>query len=145
MYLVIFKNVRMCLSGCTFGIVYVPCIYSHARWGYRRRFGSLLLCPLSIERYYFPLFVDSNERRRSNRRDHHSYLTLSVLVELFHICADWLKVCLPPAERERVLNSASNVRRVFGPLAKYLRTCHTLRYLTARTKSQHRKHSVAAA
>ena len=25
----------------------------------RRRFRSLLLCPLSVERYYFPLFVDS--------------------------------------------------------------------------------------
>ena len=24
-----------------------------------RRFRSLLLCPLSVERYYFPLFVDS--------------------------------------------------------------------------------------
>ena len=41
---------------CTFGGVYVPCIYSHARWSYRRRFRSLLLCPLSVERYYFPLF-----------------------------------------------------------------------------------------
>ena len=39
--------------------VYIPCIYSHARWSYRRRFRSLLLCPLSVERYYFPLFVDS--------------------------------------------------------------------------------------
>ena len=25
---------------------------------YRRRFTSLLLCALSVERYYFPLFVD---------------------------------------------------------------------------------------
>ena len=27
--------------------------YSHARWSYRRRFRSLLLCPLSVEHYYF--------------------------------------------------------------------------------------------
>ena len=32
-------------------------IYSHARWSYRRRFRSLLLRPLSVERYNFPLFV----------------------------------------------------------------------------------------
>ena len=47
------------LSLC-FGGVYVPCIYSHARRGNRRRFSSLLLCPLSVGRYYFPLFVDSD-------------------------------------------------------------------------------------
>ena len=40
-------------------------IYSHARWSYRRRFGSLLLCPLSVERYYFPSFVDSSGTRSS--------------------------------------------------------------------------------
>ena len=45
--------------GCTFGGVYIPCIYSHTRWSYRRLFRSLLLCPLSVERYYFPLFVES--------------------------------------------------------------------------------------
>ena len=32
----------------------IPCIYSHARWSYRRRFRSLSLCPLSAERYHFP-------------------------------------------------------------------------------------------
>ena len=47
------------LWGCTVGGVYVPCIYSHARWCYRSRFRSLLLCPLSVEFYYFPFFVDS--------------------------------------------------------------------------------------
>ena len=36
--------------------------YSHARWSYRRRFRSLLLCPLSVERYYFPMFVDSQRK-----------------------------------------------------------------------------------
>ena len=43
--------------GCTFGRVYLdlPCIYSHDRWSYRRRFRLSLLCPLSVERYYFPL------------------------------------------------------------------------------------------
>ena len=41
----------------TFGGVYVPCIYSHAKWSYGRQFRSLLLCPLSVERYQFPLFV----------------------------------------------------------------------------------------
>ena len=44
--------------GCTFDGVDVPYIYSHARCSYRRRFRFLLLCPLSVERYYFPLFVD---------------------------------------------------------------------------------------
>ena len=34
------------------------CTYSHGGWGCRRRFRSLLLCPLSEERYYFPLFGD---------------------------------------------------------------------------------------
>ena len=38
--------------------VYVFCIYSRARWSYRGRLRSLLLCPLSVERYYFPSFVD---------------------------------------------------------------------------------------
>ena len=31
---------------------YVPCIYSNGR-----QFRSLLLCPLSVKWYYFPLFV----------------------------------------------------------------------------------------
>ena len=44
--------------GYTFGGVYIPCIYSHAWCTYCRRFRSLSLCPLSVERYYFPLFVD---------------------------------------------------------------------------------------
>ena len=35
---------------CTVGGVYVACIYSHARWSYRGRFRSLLLCPVSTER-----------------------------------------------------------------------------------------------
>ena len=34
--------------GCTFGEVYVPCNYSHARWSNRTRSRSLLLCPLSV-------------------------------------------------------------------------------------------------
>ena len=42
--------------GCTFGGVYIPCIYSHARWSYRRRFRWLLLCPLSVDRCYFFFF-----------------------------------------------------------------------------------------
>ena len=29
--------------GCTSGGVYGPCFYTHARWEYRRRLGSLLL------------------------------------------------------------------------------------------------------
>ena len=34
----------------------------HARWELpQRRFRSLSLCPLSVERYYFPLFVDSTQ------------------------------------------------------------------------------------
>ena len=44
--------------GCTFGGVYIHWIYSHAEWSYRRRFRFLLLCPLSVERYYFSWFVD---------------------------------------------------------------------------------------
>ena len=45
--------------GCTFGGVYIPCIYSHARCSYRWQFRSLLLCPLPFELYHFPLFGDS--------------------------------------------------------------------------------------
>ena len=37
--------------------IYVLCIYSHARWSDRRRSRSLLLCALSVERHYLPLFV----------------------------------------------------------------------------------------
>ena len=49
----------MCLWCPDCGVLYfIPCIYSHARWSYRRRFRSLLLCPLSVECYYFPLFGD---------------------------------------------------------------------------------------
>ena len=47
--------------------VYVPCIYSHVRWSYCRRFRSLLLCPLSVERYYFPLIVDCIQQSSSAR------------------------------------------------------------------------------
>ena len=32
------------LWGCTLGGVYIPCIYSHASWSYRRRFRSLCCC-----------------------------------------------------------------------------------------------------
>ena len=49
-------------NGCTFGGVYIPCIYSHARWNYRGRFRSLLLCPLLVEGYSFHLFVNSLQR-----------------------------------------------------------------------------------
>ena len=56
--------------GCTFGGVYIPCIYPHARWSYRRRFRSLLLCPLSVERYCFLLFVDSARWFYSNAGPH---------------------------------------------------------------------------
>ena len=49
------------LWGCTFGGVYVLCIYLHARRSYRRRFRSLLFRPLSVERCYFSLFVDSTQ------------------------------------------------------------------------------------
>ena len=52
---------------CTFGGVYVSCIHAHARWSYGRWFGSLLLCPLSVERYYFPLFGYSLHRRQVDR------------------------------------------------------------------------------
>ena len=38
---------------------YIACIYSHTRWTYRRRLRSLL-CTLSVDRYYFPLFVGSS-------------------------------------------------------------------------------------
>ena len=44
--------------GWTFGGVYVPCIYSHARWSYYRRFRSVVVCPLSVKCYYFPLSGD---------------------------------------------------------------------------------------
>ena len=45
-------------GGCAFGGVYVPCIYSQANWSSRRQFRSLLLCPMFVERYYFPSLVD---------------------------------------------------------------------------------------
>ena len=48
--------------GCTFGGVYIPCIYLHARWSYHRQFRYLLLCPLSVKRYYFHLFVDETDQ-----------------------------------------------------------------------------------
>ena len=54
---------------CTFGGVYVPCIYSHANGSYRRWFRSLLLCPLSVERYKLPFSVNliSHQESRSKR------------------------------------------------------------------------------
>ena len=50
---------------CTFGGVYVPCIYSHARWSYRRLFRSLSLRPLSVDRYCFPLIVEVCKARKN--------------------------------------------------------------------------------
>ena len=47
------------LWGRIFGGVCIPCIYSHAGWSYRRRLKSLLLRPLSGERYHFLLLGDS--------------------------------------------------------------------------------------
>ena len=40
----------------TFGGVYVRCIYSHARWSYRRGIRRLLLFPLLVERCSLPLW-----------------------------------------------------------------------------------------
>ena len=44
---------------CTFGGTYVPYIYSPARWSYHWVVRFLLMRPLSVEHYYFPLFADS--------------------------------------------------------------------------------------
>ena len=51
---------------CTFGGVYTPCIYSHARWSY---VGDSDLCwyaTLSVERYYFPLLKVYKIRQHQN-------------------------------------------------------------------------------
>ena len=53
---------------CNFGGVYIPWIYSHARWSYRRRFRSLLLCPLSVGHYHFPLLMKTVIPLISERR-----------------------------------------------------------------------------
>ena len=87
--------------GCTFGGVYIPCSYSHAEWSYRRRFRSLLLCPLSVERYYFPLFVDLSPCRRLWRLCRDAQLILPVLLPLLlsHRCHQQkrrLVIVLPP-------------------------------------------------
>ena len=54
----VFFTQRGCTFGgcCVFGGVHERCIYLHARWSYRRRLR--LMCPSSVERYYFPSFVD---------------------------------------------------------------------------------------
>ena len=54
-------------SGCTFGEI-LPGIYLHATGSYRRRFRSLLVGPLSVKRYYFPLFVDSTQTLQASFR-----------------------------------------------------------------------------
>ena len=62
---------RRCLLGGVVCTLYL----SHARWSYRRRLGSLLLCACSIwdsqlfERSNFPLFVDLSlaEQDHDNR------------------------------------------------------------------------------
>ena len=59
-------------KGCTFGGVYVPCIYSHASWSYHTRFRTLLLCPLSDERYHLPLFADSSVYKHISNSFHSS-------------------------------------------------------------------------
>ena len=41
-----------------YGELYVPCIYSLARWSNRKRLSSPLLCPLSVECSLFPLFFN---------------------------------------------------------------------------------------
>ena len=42
----------------------MPCVYLHARLIYCRRLRSLLLCPLSGERYSFRLFGDFCKRKK---------------------------------------------------------------------------------
>ena len=37
------ETVAVWVCGCTFGGVYVPCIYLHARWSYHRRFRSVVV------------------------------------------------------------------------------------------------------
>ena len=44
----------------------IPGIYLHVRWSYHRRFRSLLLCPLSVKRYYFPWFVDYTQALKAS-------------------------------------------------------------------------------
>ena len=72
-----------------------------------------------------------------NQRILHFSLTISVSVNLFHVCAELFHLCAvssekcyPPAEIECVLNSAICFRQAFSLLMKYLRACHTLHYLT---------------
>ena len=49
------------IRGFTLGGVYVLCIYSHAKWSYRRRFKSLLLCPCLLSAVNVPMFVHSTQ------------------------------------------------------------------------------------
>ena len=65
--------------GCTFGGVYVPCIYSHARWWYRRRFRSVvvsLACWMLLTPCFGVAFVTVQQRRCGSKVDRVLGLTL---------------------------------------------------------------------
>ena len=65
--------------GWTFGRLYIPCICSHARWSYRGRFRSLLLCPLSFERCYFPLLIQNLYGKQGQRNCVNILLVYSII------------------------------------------------------------------
>ena len=72
--------------GCAFGGVYIPCIYSHAWCTYCRRFRSLSLCPLSVERYYFPLFVDFTQALKASFCFRLQQFTLRSTCKCVYVC-----------------------------------------------------------
>ena len=51
------KKLLVILITCSFDGAYVPCIYTSARWSYRRWLKFLLLCSLSAKCCYFPLLM----------------------------------------------------------------------------------------
>ena len=103
--------------GCTCGGVYIPRIYLHARWSYRRQFRPLLLRPLSVKHYYFPLFADLRNKSKQKKKKFKSqslpFWTFSVSVDLFHFCTDWpgkFSLC-----RNRMCSTLCHVLSAFQP------------------------------
>ena len=66
-----------------------PCIFSHARLDHRWRFRSRLLCPLPVDRYYFPLLTDEepSSKNSKTRRDIHVSGQFRQRVTLFFFSA----------------------------------------------------------
>ena len=63
------ETVAVWVCGCTFGGVYVPCIYLHARWSYLRQLRYVvasLICGALLTLFVYFAFICDRESLKMN-------------------------------------------------------------------------------